>query len=242
VDLPGRAKGARGSLEIKTACGAFSFRHDIAGRKREGAAARTQYTGWWGREGFAVETPKVKTVLELDEFALEFAKRLPAAMNMSSQPGALTQDQLNALMNDPQLQELGGNLYIAKLFHYIVNLTHSGNDTKNATLQIDSDADFQLLMLMGTATSTSLSVQVTEGGAGGLAWQSAPVNFLNFVGSAQLPFPAGLIPQLMPKKRVYQITTIDSSGSANSVQIDFWGYKLYPAAQAAQLGAQPSSS
>jgi hypothetical protein len=189
-----------------------------------------------------VDISKVKTVLDLDEFALEFAKRLPSVMNMAAGPSGLSQDQLNQLMNDPQLQELGGNLYIAKLFHYIVNNTHAGNDTKNSTLQIDSDADFQLLMLMGTATSTSATVQVTEGGAGGLAWQSAPVNFLNFVGTAQLPFPAGLIPQLMPKKRVYQVTTVDSSGSANSIQIDFWGYKLYPAAEAAQLGAAPSSS
>lgn len=190
-----------------------------------------------------MDISKVKTVLELDEFALEFAKRLPAAMNMSSGTPALSQDQLNQLMNDPQLQELGGNLYIAKLFHYIVNNTHAGNDTKSSTLQIDSDADFQLLMLLGTATTPQdVNVQVTEGGAGGLAWQSAPVNFNNFVGTAQLPFPAGLIPQLMPKKRVYVVMTVDSSGEANSVQIDFWGYKLYPAAQAAQLGAAPSSN
>ena len=180
---------------------------------REGAAARTQYRGC-GKEG----------------------------IQMSSQSGALTQQQVDQLMDDPQLQELGGNLYIAKLFHYIANLTHAGNDTKTATIQIDSDADFQLLMLLATYTSASLTIQITEGGAGGLAWQSAPVNIANFAGSAQLPFPAGLIPQLMPKKRVYSITTIDSSGSANAVQVDFWGYKLYPAAQAAQLGAAPSQS
>jgi hypothetical protein len=161
---------------------------------------------------------------------------------MSTQAPALTQDQLNSLQQDPQIMELGGQLYIAKLFHYIVNLTHAGNDTQNQSFQIDSDADFQLLMLMSTQTSSSLSVQVTEGSAGGLAWQSAAVNILNFCGTAQNPFPAGMIPQLMPKKRSYKVTTIDSSGSANTVQIDFWGYKLYPAAMAAQLGALPSGS
>jgi hypothetical protein len=162
---------------------------------------------------------------------------------MSSSSGALTQQQqMQELLNDPQLVELAGNLYIAKLFHYIANLTHAGNDTQTTTIQIDSDADFQLLMLLGSFTSSLLTIQITEGGAGGLAWQSAPVNINNFLGTAQLPFPAGLIPQLLPKKRVYQITTVDTSGSANAVQIDFWGYKLYPAAQAAQLGAQPSSS
>jgi hypothetical protein len=194
-------------------------------------------------EGIDVDKPAEKriTVFRVDELALELAKRLPAVMN-SSAPGALTQDQLNALQNDPQFMELGGNLYFAKLFHYIVNLTHTGNDTQNQSFQIDSDADFQLLFLLSTQTSSSLSIQVTEGSAGGLAWQSAAVNILNFCGSAQNPFPAGLIPQLMPKKRSYKVTTIDSSGAANTVQVDFWGYKLYPAAMAAQLGALPSSS
>lgn len=157
-------------------------------------------------------------------------------------PGALSQDQLDQLMNDPQMLELGGNLYIAKLFYYVANLTHAGNDTQSTTIQIDSDADFQLLDLIGSFTSSLLTIQITEGGAGGLAWQSAPVNINNFLGSAQLPFPAGLIPQLLPKKRVYAITTIDTSGASNKVQIIFWGYKLYPAAQAAQLGAAPSTS
>jgi hypothetical protein len=159
---------------------------------------------------------------------------------MSSQVSALTDQQAQQLMNDPQMQELGGRLYIAKMFHYIANLTHVGSDTQTTTIQIDSDADFQLLMIVGSRTSALLTIQVTEGGAGGLAWQSAPVNIDNFLGTAQLPFPAGLIPQLLPKKRVYKITTIDTSGATNNVQVDFWGYKLYPAEQAAQLGAAPS--
>jgi len=183
----------------------------------------------------------VKTIFDLDREALQHAKELPAAM-MSTGAPALTQDQLNALQNDPQFMELGGNLYFAKLFHYIVNLTHAGNDTKSASFQIDSDSDFQLTMLMGTFTSALLSIQVSEGSAGGLAWQSDPVNINNFLGTAQLPFPAGLIPQLMPKKRSYKVTTIDTSGVANSVQVDFWGYKLYPASMAAQLGALPSQN
>jgi hypothetical protein len=161
---------------------------------------------------------------------------------MTTQASPASQQQLNDLLNDPQMMELGGNLYIAKMFHYIANLTHAGNDTQQTTIQIDSDADFQLLMLIGSHTSNALTIQITEGGAGGLAWQSAPVNIDNFLGTAQLPFPAGLIPQLLPKKRVYKIVTIDTSGATNNVQIDFWGYKLYPAAQAAQLGAVPSQN
>jgi hypothetical protein len=223
----------RGCREEKTS---------IAGRKREGAAARTQYAGC--EQGFFIvdnKTEKFPTIADFDRFALDEAKRLFVPMG-SSQASAMTDQQMQQLMNDPQMQELGGNLYIAKLFHYIVNNTHSGNDTKTSTLQIDSDADFQLLMLVGSRTSALATIEITEGGAGGLAWQSAPVNVDNFFGTAQLPFPAGLIPQLMPKKRVYIVKTVDTSGSANSIQIDFWGYKLFPAAQAAQLGAAPSAS
>ena len=214
----------------------------IAGRKREGAAARTQYAGC--EEGFSdVDTKleKFSTIFDLDRFALDHAKNFPKLM-ASSQASAMTDQQMQQLMNDPQMQELGGNLYIAKLFHYIVNNTHAGNDTKTSTLQIDSDADFQLLMLVGSRTSALSTIEITEGGAGGLAWQSAPVNIDNFFGTAQLPFPAGMIPQLMPKKRVYIVKTVDSSGAANSIQVDFWGYKLFPAAQAAQLGAAPSQN
>ncbi len=185
--------------------------------------------------------PGKLTIFEADAFALELAKRLPAGM-MSSQGPALTQDQLNQLLDDPQLQEIGGNLYIAKIFWYIANFTFSGNATISQSIQIDSDADFQLLMLLGDYTSDDATVQVTEGGAGGLSWMSAPLNIDLFLGSAQLPFPGGLIPQLLPKKRVYNISVVNSSGAANDIQIGFWGYKLYPAEQAAQIGALPSSS
>lgn len=192
-----------------------------------------------------VKTISVKkedvTVFDVDRFALEYAKRLPKAM-MSSQPGALSPDQYSALMNDPQLQELGGNLYIAKEFWYVANFAFAGSATLSQSIQIDSDADFQLLMLLADYTSAKVTVNVTEGGSGGLGWMSAPVNIDLFGGSAQLPFPGGLIPQLLPKKRVYNITLVNTSGAANTVQICFWGYKLFPAAQAAQLGAAPSSS
>jgi hypothetical protein len=180
-------------------------------------------------------------IFDLDRFALDYAKRLPMPM-ASAQVAPLTDQQMQQLMNDPQMQELGGNLYVAKFFHYIANNTHAGNDTKTSTIQIDSDADFQLLMLIGSRTSALATIEITEGGSGGLSWQSAPVNIDNFLGTAQLPFPAGLIPQLMPKKRVYIIKTVDTSGAANNIQIDFWGYKLFPAAQAAQLGAAPSQN
>jgi hypothetical protein len=154
----------------------------------------------------------------------------------------MTQDVHQQLMDDPQLMELAGKLFIAKEFHYITNFAFTASGTLLATLQIDSDADFQHIFTQGTRDSNAVTVEVTEGGAGGLAWQSSPVNIDNFMGTAQNPFPAGLIPQLLPKKRVYKISLVNTSGGANNVQIDFWGYKLYPAEMAAQLGAEPSQN
>jgi hypothetical protein len=165
--------------------------------------------------------------------------RLP---NMSSAAPGLTQQQLQQLMDDPQMMELGGNLYVAKMFYYLFNFSVTGNGTGFYTVQIDSDADFQWLMTLADYTSKLLTVNVVEGGAGGLGWMSNPLNIDLFAGNAQLPFPSGLIPQLLPKKRVYQFTLVDSSGSTNSGQIALWGFKLYPASQAAQLGAAPSTS
>jgi len=164
---------------------------------------------------------------------------------MSTQSDPLTQDQFQKLMDDPQMVELGGNLFIAKMFYYVINFPFLGTEPNNTllgTLQIDSDADFQLLMMMATRASNVVTVEITEGGAGGLAWQSSPVNIDNMFGTAQLPFPGGLIPQLLPKKRVYKFSLVNGSGGANAVQLIFWGYKLYPAAQAAQLGAAPSQN
>jgi hypothetical protein len=100
-----------------------------------------------GGERFAVK--RTLSVFDADHLALELAKNLPAAM-MSSQAAALSDQQLQQLMNDPQLVELGGNLYIAKMFHYIANFAFAASGTILQTIQIDSDADFQLLMILGS--------------------------------------------------------------------------------------------
>lgn len=154
----------------------------------------------------------------------------------------MTSPQASQLYDDPQIVELAGQQFVAKFFQYLVpSFSFSGSATILQTLQIDSDADFQLLMTMGDYTSSNATVQVTEGGAGGLAWSSDVVPIDCFMGNAQNPFPIGLIPQLLPKKRVYQFSVVNSSGGANTIQIVLSGYKLYPLAMAAQVGAQPSS-
>jgi hypothetical protein len=165
---------------------------------------------------------------------------------MSTQPNSLASQP--AVDDDPQFVQLAGNIYVAKFFIYLANFTFTGAATLGQSITIDSDADFQLLYLTGTARdgsgndqSASQSILIQEGSAGGLAWMSAPVNMLNLVGTGQLPFPIGLIPQLLPKKRVYQITVTNALASALTVQLCFVGYKLYPASDAYAVGAGPSS-
>lgn len=146
------------------------------------------------------------------------------------------------LADDPQIVELQGKLYIAKEFKYVANFAVGANGTQTQQIQIDSDADFQLINLIGSRDAVGLQVQITEGGAGGLSWQSAAVNFDNFFGTAQLPFPFGLIPQLLPKKRVYVIQINNTTGGLLNAQVIFDGYKLFPIAAAAQVGAMPSAA
>ncbi len=134
---------------------------------------------------------------------------------------------------DPQLQDG----FFLKYFEYVVNFAFAANGTLAGTIQIDSDADFELYYLIGSRDNAAVTVLVAEGGAGGIQWMSAPVNIDNFLGTAQLPFPIGLIPQLLPKKRVYALTLVNSSGGANNVQIIFSGYKKFPASQVAAVGA-----
>lgn len=151
-------------------------------------------------------------------------------------------DQQHQLTDDPQLVELAGQQYVAKRFQYVANFTFAADGKLQQTIQIDSDADFQMFFLIGSRDNPAVTVNVTEGGAGGLGWMSSPVNIDNFLGTAQLPFPFGLIPQLLPKKRVYTVTCVSSAGGANNVQIVFDGYKLFPAVDMAQVGAAPSQS
>ena len=117
------------------------------------------------------------------------------------------------------------------------------------SITIDSDADFEMLYLTGNATGADatdqsgfITVLIKEGSAGGITWMSDAVNMNNLLGTGQLPFPIGLIPQLLPKKRVYVITLASTSAQAVSAQICFVGYKLYPASQSMAVGAAPSQS
>lgn len=180
-------------------------------------------------------TVKRPTVFDFDAWVLAKCKSRPVLKGMAS--AAVPTASLD---DDPQIVELQGQQFIAKGFKYVANFAVAANASQSVNIQIDSDADFQLINLIGSRDAVGLQVQITEGGAGGLSWQSAAVNFDNFFGTAQLPFPYGLIPQLLPKKRVYAITITNTTGGLLNAQVIFDGYKLFPVSMAAQVGAQPS--
>ena len=152
--------------------------------------------------------------------------------------------------DDPQVVKLAGDFYVAKFFIYLANFVFPGaGGTVGQSITIDSDADFEMLYLTGNATGADatdqsgfITVLIKEGSAGGITWMSDAVNMNNLLGTGQLPFPIGLIPQLLPKKRVYVITLASTSAQAVSAQICFVGYKLYPASQSMAVGAAPSQS
>ncbi len=125
------------------------------------------------------------------------------------------------------------DLFNYKYFAYVRNFAVPLNGRQQITILIDTDADFELFYLVGNRTDPRLTVFVTEGGAGGIGWSNGGgtedrPNFDNVFGTAQLPFPVGLIPQLLPKKRLYSIELVDSSGAINAGQIAFVGFKRYP--------------
>lgn len=137
------------------------------------------------------------------------------------------------------------DLFNYKFFAYVRNFVVPLNGRQTVTIVIDTDADFELFYLTGNRTDPRLTVLITEGGAGGVGWSNGGStedrpNFDNIFGTAQLPFPVGLIPQILPKKRVYSIELIDSSGAQNSGQIAFVGFKRFPKS-AEQLEAEQAA-
>lgn len=169
-----------------------------------------------------------------------------------TQDAQQTADQQAAqiMEDDPQIVKMAGDFYVAKFFIYLANFAFPGaGGTLSQSITIDSDADFEMLYLTGNATgadntdqSNFITVLIREGSAGGITWMTDPVNMNNLLGTGQLPFPIGLIPQLLPKKRVYVITLVSTSAEAVNAQMCFVGYKLYPASQSMAVGAAPSQS
>jgi len=127
-------------------------------------------------------------------------------------------------------------------FDYVVNAVIAANAGQAGgpganlqVLQIQQDADFELVFIVGTSTSPSGDINVQDG-ATGRALMSAPVNFANYFGTAQLPFPL-VEPYIIARSTALNFTFRDASGAQNTLQLVFRGYKLFPQKNPAQGSA-----
>jgi hypothetical protein len=127
-------------------------------------------------------------------------------------------------------------------FDYVVNAVIAANAGQPGgpaanlqVLQIQQDADFELVFIVGTSTSPLGDISVTDG-ATGRSLMNVPVNFANYFGSAQLPFPL-VEPYIIARSTSLNFVFRDSSAAQNTLQLVFRGYKLFPQANPAQGSA-----
>jgi hypothetical protein len=124
-------------------------------------------------------------------------------------------------------------------FDYVVNAIVPANAGQAGgpaalvvVLQVQQDADYEWIFIVGTSTSPSGDIAVQDGATGRNLTQF-PVNFANFFGTAQLPFPL-VEPYIIARSTSINFTFRDSSGAQNTVQLVLRGYKLFPQANPAQ--------
>jgi hypothetical protein len=124
-------------------------------------------------------------------------------------------------------------------FDYVINQIVPANAGQTGgpqpavfVLQIQQDADFEWVFIVGTSTSPLGDVNVQDG-ATGRSEMSAPVNFANYFGTAQLPFPL-VEPYIIARSTTLTFAFRESSGATNTVQIVLRGYKLFPQGSPAQ--------
>jgi hypothetical protein len=93
-----------------------------------------------------------------------------------------------------------------------------------ASVTIDNDADFEWRWIIGSSTG-SYTVQLTDRFTA-RPLQSAAVNNVNIVGTAQLPFILPK-PYILRRTSTIQASFTDTSGGmSNAIQFALVGYKL----------------
>jgi hypothetical protein len=107
------------------------------------------------------------------------------------------------------------------------------NAVGNAVLQIQFDSDFEWIWIVGSSTGT-YTIQINDSSTG-RNLSNSPVNNVNFVGTAQLPFPL-VEPYLLARSTTITAAITDTSNAGNTIQLVFRGYKLFPQ-DAPQQGA-----
>lgn len=140
-------------------------------------------------------------------------------------------------------------------FSYVADVSVTGNATQQPyQLQILADADFELWWVIGSRTSGSLKVLMQEQATGRQfigttastisgAGAFNGINFDNWCGmmTQQAAFPLA-VPFVMPATRTYTLLFTDTSGSTNTVEVVFSGFKLWTKQTLAPASGLPSQA
>jgi hypothetical protein len=105
--------------------------------------------------------------------------------------------------------------------------SHSGSDTKSTTETLSGDTDFILTHMTGNATSLSATLQIKDDRLGWNLFED-PVDLTHFFGPTTSQYFDGpfyfAAPYRFAAAGSFVVETVDSSGSANTINIALHGY------------------
>ncbi len=95
----------------------------------------------------------------------------------------------------------------------------------NGIVRVDDDADFVCTKITGVVTADGQVNLVTQG-MSNMHWQNTPTDVNNLIGNSQFPhtFTA---PRFIPRNGTIYIEFINLNAGANSLTLQFHGYKLF---------------
>lgn len=136
-----------------------------------------------------------------------------------------------------QIQSCVDDGFERQLFMYTLDRAVPANSVQDPNqLQILSDADFEWWWIIASRTSSLLKVLMKEqatgrdfiGNSGPSGTNFNGINIDLWCGTAQAGamFPLA-VPYIMPATRTYSLLFTDASGSTNTVELVFSGFKLW---------------
>jgi len=114
-----------------------------------------------------------------------------------------------------------------QFYIYVVDINLLGNQILDTALEISGDADFVITKISITATSKQVNFRFFDTGSS-REWTNGLINLENLTPDGfqrnMIELPEHL---KLAKKTTLKITAQDTSGSPNSIQIAFVGYKIF---------------
>lgn len=125
---------------------------------------------------------------------------------------------------------------------YVLSAVLTALQTLQFTVQIQQKADFEWVNRIAKSTGT-FRVQIQDAATGrnlitnnppaGSAIPANTIDAANYFGTAQLPNPL-LQPYVFARASAILVSLTDTSNAGNTIEINFDGFDLYPAAAPAQ--------